>query len=301
MPGFRCYVHEEMPTRSARTQPLQWSDLRVLLAVGRTGLLSAAARRLGVDETTVSRRIARAEAALGVRLFHRVDGRWQPTEAGGVALARAERVELEVEGLEHEVAGIGSAAAGTVRLTSVPIVVNRILAPSVPRLVAAHPQLRLELVPEPRDLSLTRRDADVALRLARPRREARMLARRIGTLPYAAYGPAEGGDRPWIAYDEGMAALPPAAWLTERARAEGAAAVAVHDAETLIALIAAGIGRSLLPCPVGDAEPRLSRLGAPVLHRELWLLLHPDLAPLSRIRAVADWLESMFRPRGMVA
>lgn len=284
-----------MPDRSAGLQALRWSDLRVLLAVGRSGVLSAAARRLAVDETTVARRIARAEAALGVRLFHRADGRWHPTEAGAAALARAERVELEVEGLECEVAGIGAAAAGTVRVTSVPVVVNRVLAPAVPGLLAAHPQLRLELVPEPRDLSLTRRDADIALRLSRPRREARVRARRIGALAYAAYGAAAGGGAGWILYDEGMAGLPQAAWLAERAGADGAAATAVHDAETLVALIAAGVGRSLLPCAVGDAAPGLARIGPPVLERELWLLLHPDLAPLARIRAAVDWIERACR------
>ena len=151
---------------------LNWNDLRFVLALARSQSLAGAARRLGVNETTVARRVAQAEQRLSARLFERNLGRLHPTEAGTAVVAGAERVELEVQALESATSGADRLAAGSVRVTSVPIIVNRILVPALPRLLRDHPQLRVELIAEPRDLSLTKREADIALRLARPRRPA---------------------------------------------------------------------------------------------------------------------------------
>ncbi len=173
-----------MRFESENLRPLDWNDLRYLLAVARGGTLAGAAKGLGVDDSTVSRRVARLEARLEARLFERAgDGRLRPTPAGAEALERAERMELEVEGLRDSVTGADAVCAGTVRLTSVPLLVNRLLVPALPGLLDRHPALNLELVADPSDLSLRRREADIALRLARPRSGGRsVLARRIGTL-----------------------------------------------------------------------------------------------------------------------
>ena len=170
--------------------------------------------------------------------------------------------------------------------------------PALPPLLERHPRLRVELIAEPRDLSLTRREADIALRLARPRKEQRALARRIGRLDYAAYAPAEGEIEglPWITYEDRMADLPQWRWITERSAAEGTlAALAVNDAEALLQAVRAGLGKSLLPLAIAEREPGLRRLGAtqPALSRELWLMVHPELRDLVRIRVVMDWLESV--------
>jgi DNA-binding transcriptional LysR family regulator len=202
--------------------------------------------------------------------------------------------------------------AGTVRLTAVPILVNRLLVPALPRLYAAHPLLRLELIAEPRNLSLTRREADIALRLARPQRGGTAVARRIGRLDYAVFGPspAEGlrpagaprrGDPdrlPWITYEEGMDELPQAKWIAAAARAApGPPPLLVNDAETILAAVRSGLGKSLLPCAVAEREPGLRRLGdaAPALSRELWLLVHADLRRLARVSAVIAWIEETVR------
>jgi DNA-binding transcriptional LysR family regulator len=290
----------------AKSQAMDWNDLRYLLALAQGGTLSAAARRLRVDQTTVARRLAAAEAALGTRLFERVDRAMRPTPAGEVAIAHAERVERELHGLHGRIAGADAAAAGTVRLTSVPIVVNRLLAPALPALVAAHPLLRLELIAEPRNLSLTKREADIALRLARPQGGGTAVARRIGRLDYAVYGPSPGGLRPtsgprdgdaetlpWITYEAGLDELPQAKWIAAAARGAAAPVLTAGDAETILAAVRAGVGKSLLPCAVAEREPGLRRLGdaTPVLSRELWLLVHADLRTLARIEAVIRWIE----------
>ena len=281
---------------------LDWNDLRYLLAVARGGTLAGAAKALGVDDSTVSRRLARLESLLEARLFERAgDGRLRPTTAGAEAVERAERMELEVEGLRDSVTGADTVCAGTVRLTSVPLLVNRLLVPALPGLLERHPALRLELVADPSDLSLRRREADMALRLARPRSGGRnVVARRIGLLRYEVYAAASlpakaAAALPWATYDEAFAHLPQARWIAAAlARGGTAARFVVNDGEALVEAVAAGLGRSLLPSVIAERDSRLSRLaapdGKPVLERELWLLVHGELRRLARIEAVSDWL-----------
>jgi DNA-binding transcriptional LysR family regulator len=284
--------------------PMDWNDLRHLLTVARAGTLAGAARRLGVNQTTVARRLAAAEAALGARLFERRNGLLSPTKAGEAALARAAQIELEVEALERAVGGADTAIAGTVRLTAVPILANRILIPALPEFHAEQPLIHLELIAEPRNLSLTRREADIALRLARPEAGA-ALARRIGYLDYAVYGARGKAARqlPWITYEEGWAHLPQARFLAKAMQDGASAPLSVSDAESLLQAVRAGIGKSLLPCLVADRDPRLCKLtgAAPVLAREIWLLTHRELRRHARIGAVIAWLDKTLtrvHPRG---
>jgi len=286
---------------------LDWNDLRHVLALAREGSFAAASRRLGLDATTVARRLRAIERALGVRLFERGgEGEMRPTQAGEVATSRAEAVEAEIGGLTLAVKGADSEISGTVRVTAVPILTNRVLIPAIADLVARHPGLRLELVADPRDVSLTRREADIALRLARPGPETggRIIARRIGRLGYAAYAashlpapdlPGQITDLPWLTYEDGMAYLPQARWIAGVARKDGYAPLVVNDAEPLLQAILAGLGRSLLPCIVADHIAGLARMpedGHPFPARELWLLTHPDLRHLARIAAVTAWIEA---------
>lgn len=261
---------------------MDWDDLRYLLAIARAGTLNGASRRLNVDQTTVTRHLGSAEAALGARLFERTAGTLRPTVAGAEAIERALRIEREIEGLG------ASSLPEVIRLTAVPILVARLLVPALPALLAANPDLRIDLIAESRALSLTRGEADIALRLTRPESGA-ALTRRLGQLDYAVYRPTSVGsdELPWIAYEDGLAHLPHARWL---ASAPGPkAALAVNDAEPLLEAIAAGLGKSLLPCFVGDADPRLDREGQVVLSREIWSLVRPDL----RGHAVLDWLAGL--------
>lgn len=277
-------------------QDMNWDDLRFVLAVARTGSLAGAGRRLGVNESTVARRIAKAETRLRARLFERTPGGLEPAEAGAAIIRAAERVELEVQAAEKAATGMDDLAAGPVRVTSVPVIVNHVLAPALPELLDRHPLLRVELNADARALSLTRREADIALRLARPHGESRAIARRVGRLDYAVYGSSSEGAEasPWITYDDSMADLPQARWIAARLSAGGGAAapVAVGDAETILHCVKAGLGKSLLPVAIGEGQAGLVRLeeGPAFPSREIWLLIHPDLRDLVRIRVVVDWL-----------
>ena len=280
---------------------LDWNHLRSVLAVARSGTFAAAARRLGVDETTMARHVAAAERALGARIFERVaGGRLRPTDAGEAAAIHAERIEQQVGELAGEIGGHDRHVAGSVRLTSVPLLVNRVFAPAARDLLRRHPQLRLELVADPADLSLGKREADIAVRLARPSgRQARVLARRIGRLDYAVAVPSSRAGSavqrlPWVTYIEEMSGLPQAAWI--EARAGGTTPLAVNEAEAVIGAVGAGLGRSLLPSRLAPLRGiRLS--GETVMSREIWLLVHEDQRRLARVRAVVEWIEEVVQAR----
>ncbi|MGI9335830.1 MAG: LysR family transcriptional regulator [Gammaproteobacteria bacterium] len=280
---------------------MNWHDLRFVLAAARSQTLAGAARELRVNESTVARRIAQAEHKLGARLFERTGGVLSPTEAGRLAVGSAERVEIEVQAIEVAIGDADRLAAGTVRITSVPLLVNRMLVPALPRLLDDHPDLRVELIAEPRDLSLMKGEADIALRLARPHKELRSLARRIGPLDYAVYAAshATAEPLPWITYEGGMTDLPQRAWIAERiARDEaGGSVLEVNDAEAILHGVKSGLGRSLLPVAVADREPGLVRVGddGPALSRELWLMAHPELRRLMRIEMALAWIASTVR------
>jgi DNA-binding transcriptional LysR family regulator len=282
---------------------LDWNDLQYVLAVARDGAYAVAGRRLKTDPTTVARRVRAIESALRAKLFERAtDGQMRPTEAGEVVVARAEMVEAQIGGLSEVVKGIDAAMSGSVRVTSVPVLVNRVLVPALPTLLARYPDLRIELVADARDLNLSRRDADIAVRLARPGDAvgSRVFARRIGMLRYGVYASDACKDAvldlPWVTYEDRMATLPQAQWIDDAAsRGSGFAAVAVNDAESLLQCVQAGLGRSLLPCIVADRTPGLARVdfdGEARLEREIWTLTHPDVRHLARISAVLAWIEA---------
>jgi DNA-binding transcriptional LysR family regulator len=169
-------------------QDLDWNDLRYVLSLSRTGRIAGTARKLGVDETTVARRLKSLEAQLGVRLFERHAGVLRPTDSGQIVIRKAERIELDVDAVKDGVTSADSVAAGKVRLTAVPLVMSHILIPALPTLLRLHPRLQIELVADPRNLNVTKREADIAVRMARPDKEYRAIAHRVGRIDYAVYG-----------------------------------------------------------------------------------------------------------------
>ncbi|WP_193185421.1 LysR family transcriptional regulator [Nisaea sediminum] len=286
-------------------QNMNWYDLQVLAAVQRGGSVAAAARLLGIDQTTVSRRIAQLQEAAGIDLVIRgSQRRLALTPLGEEIAERALAMEREADAAASLLGDRRKAVAGTVRLTAVPMLVNHLLAPASGALFSAHPELTLELVPENRDLSLTRREADLALRLARPETGGSdVKARRIGTLFYRAYETQSGtGGVAWILYEAAMAHLPHARWLARRARrvGESVSGLRVGDAESALEAVAAGIGRSILPTMIADGDSRLQVFdpvdAEPFAEREVWLLSHAQQPNAAAIGAVSSWLEGLFAP-----
>lgn len=275
---------------------MNWDDVKFVLAVARGQTLSAAARQLKVDQTTVGRRLAALERAAGTKLFQRVDGRLVPTEAGEIVSTRAERVETEMLALEEQLAGADNTPAGVVRLTATPILANRLLIPRLGPLLSRHSELVVEIVAEPRNLSLTRRDADIAVRFARPE-AGPMLCRRLGRIGFSIYAPAghAAAALPWLTYEEHFSHLPQARWIAQNTDTSDQVQLKVNDAESLYQATVAGLGRTVLPDFVAHNDARLARLSPkPVLDRDAWLLVHPDIRHLPRISVVVDWLIAVF-------
>lgn len=286
---------------------MNWNDLRYVLAIGRKSRIAEAARLLRVDDTTVTRRLAALEADLGRHLYHRLaGGTLELTETGQALAALAERMVKDLGTLTGGTNPASAGISGTIRLTAVPFVVNRILVPASGKLLQRFPELRLELIADSRDLSLTRREADMALRLARPQAGGlRVKTRRVGVLRFAPYVAKTQSTRrtappPWIGYDEAMGHLPQARWMQDAMKKDGGlpARLRVNDLEAALEAVAAGHGQTMLPCMIADADNRLRKLPVEGLPqdpaRELWLLVHADLAGLERARVVARWIEDLF-------
>jgi DNA-binding transcriptional LysR family regulator len=281
---------------------LDWNDLRYILYLSRTGRVASTARMLGVNETTVVRRIAHVERLLGVRLFERNARVLTPTENGQLVISRAERIELDVDAVKDSVTNADSIAVGKVRVTAVPQVLNHILIPALPALLQSHAKLQVEFVADPRNLSVTNREADIALRMTRPGNELRAIARRVGIFGYAVYAASPPRRTlPWITYEATLSHLPHVCWMAKAMESDPKSGISltVNDSELALNAVRAGLGRSLLPCRIAERMPELSRLSGakPVLSREMWLIVHPDLKRLARVRAVIAWIERLMSGR----
>ena len=165
---------------------LDWDDLRFFLAVARHGSLSAAAKDLRVAQSTVGRRLASLEASLGVRLLYRTPQGYVPTLAGHDVRDQAERLEAEALSVERNVGGRDTRLAGLVRVTCAETVASHILAPCFAALHAQHPDIMIELIPDPRELSLSMREAEISVRLRRPAQHD-LVVRRAGTMAFGLY------------------------------------------------------------------------------------------------------------------
>ena len=276
-----------------------WEDLRLVRAIGETGALTGAARRLGVDHSTAFRRLGALEARLGVRLFERARDGYTPTPAGEATIAAAERILGDLGELERRIAGEDLRPSGTVRVTTTDTLLD-FLAPCLAGFRVTHPEITVEVVATNAFFTLTKRDADVAIRPAASAPEG-LVGRRIATLATALYAApdylARHPDRldlrahDWIGPDESLSHLGSAKWM----RAEVSPERVMHRANSLLALRAAaraGMGVAPLPCYLADPDLTLRRVHPPLLEMEsaLWLLTHPDLRRVARIRAFLDFL-----------
>jgi len=288
-------------------QDYDWNDLKVLLALHRHGTLAEAARQLRVNETTVARRLKRLEGALQLTLFRKTEvGRYVFTDAAEGILAHAERVERETLHLATRLSQSTAQVAGTVRISSVPFLINSVLIPATPTLISQHPEVAVELVPEPRNIDLTKREADLAVRFSRPAQGGLAVkARKIATLHFdlyvaRAHALDDPSALPWIGYAEDVASLPQARWTSAlRARAKGLESnTKVSDLTSALAAAAAGSGIAILPCRVAEADNRLCKctlpFQRPTMERDLWVLTHVDQIDRPAIRAAHDWVQSVF-------
>jgi DNA-binding transcriptional LysR family regulator len=278
-----------------------WNDIPLILALARTGSMSATGRELKVDGSTISRRIAAAEKALNLRLFIRDTTRWQLTEAGRVFVDYGEGVYGSVQSMLLASTREAQALAGPVRLSAIDFLFDHWLVRHLAPFTASHPALEMQLLSDSQNVSFTRREADFAIRLAQPVDDAAVLMRRLGDIGWAVYGAPsfahvsrdEWGRQPWIAHDEAKANLPEMRWLA-RLHPQPRLALRANSLSTMVQACRAGVGLALLPCILGEGEG-LVRLSAQAeVHRELWLLSHRDAGAIGRFQAVAAWLAQVY-------
>jgi len=278
---------------------VDWDDLRFFLAVARAGSVSAAARALRVHHATVSRRVHAFEQRVGARLFDRLPGGWATTTAGEEMRAAALRVEGEMQALDRRVLAQDTDLSGRLRVALADSAAYALL-PELRAFSLAYPQIELELTAANHLTNLTRREADVAIRVTRSPAE-HLVGRKVGTVVFALYGStdylsARGkaaalDQHLWLGWDESLAELDVARWMRENV--PNAHIIARFDS-VLIAYHAAreGFGICFLPCALADRDATLRRVDSELLVPcgSMWLLTHPDLRRTARVRRFIEFM-----------
>ncbi|EPX77746.1 LysR family transcriptional regulator [Litoreibacter arenae] len=278
-------------------QLANWDDLRVFLAVARAGSLSGAARSLGVNHSTVFRRIAGLEETMGVRLFERLPTGYVLTAAGEETLGIVERIEEDVTTLDRTVTGQDLRLSGTVRITAIDMLAFWLLPDHLARFRESYPGIEVEIVVGNEALDLSRRETDLALRIGNTPPET-LVGRRVGRLHFAVYGAPEYcashpntdlSTHDWIGFDSAHA---PLTREVEKLVPGIRPAIRSNSVACAVRLAKAGLGLAVLPCAIADLKPDLIRAAElpGVFGLDLWLLTHEDLRHTARIRAVLEFL-----------
>jgi DNA-binding transcriptional LysR family regulator len=300
----------------------RWDDVRIFLALHRERTLAGAAARVGLDASTLSRRLVSLEESLGAALFVRTRDGLVPTEGANLLLPSAEemasahaRFSLDASAFERE-------AEGCVRLAVPPGVADAFVAPALVRLRARHPRIQIELDASVRLLDLTRREADLAVRTLRPQR-GDLVTVKLGERPWTPMISADQAKKrgsikdwkqlEWIAWGDDLASIPPARWLAKHVERAPIVLRTNHFA-THVAAVEAGLGAALLPpayvrvaavAPVKYARALASSV-RDLPANETWLVGHRALRGVPRVAAVwaflveefADFVQKAPRPRG---
>ncbi|WP_347883835.1 LysR family transcriptional regulator [Pseudomonas aestiva] len=287
-----------------RRLAMEWSDVRIFLAVARGGSYGAAARALGISHPTVGRRIKTLEDEAGQALLRRTREGLILTNSGDAVFALAESMEASALAMERRLAGNHQRLEGILRISSADWFAGYVLAPVLADVTRRHPAVVPEVIASYRLLDLSRRDADVAFRLV-PFSEPDIVQRRFLRMPYGLYGSAATA----LAVQEDTAAVglilmnsaqahfPDVAWLLDRL--PGAQRAFTSTSRTVQAqMCRRGLGVAVLPRPLGDATPGLQLIesfGIPP-SRDIWVGYHQDLRHMDRLRALLDIAEEVLGP-----
>ena len=277
---------------------LPWDDMRYFLEVCRTGTLAAAARRLRVDETTVGRRIAKLEMALGAKLTGRTPDGMNLTAAGEAVRAAAEEMERAALAMERRAMGADRRLSGRVRVTAPEILGSQFVLPALQTIHERHADLDFELLTTNVRLDMLRTEADVAIRVVRPDEPA-LVCRRLGQYAMAPYvrrrsqGAALARPTSVVLFTD--AAQPPIRPITERLPSARVVLRASSSAAVLHA-VRLGMGAGDLPCFHADADPALVRVfpEEPPQAMDLWLVVQADVHRTARVRVVMRELTQLF-------
>lgn len=281
-----------------KTKALDWDDLRIFLALTRAGSIRAAASVLGVNNSTVSRRVRAFEQRLGVRLFERLPSGYSLTPAGEDMLGASLQVEEEIQALERRVLGQDTRLTGELRVTMPDVLATQLLMPDLATFTRTYPDISLEVIVSDEQLNLTKREADVAIRMTNNPPE-HLVGRYLLQHATAAYASADYlaqhnlNGAPallnWIGWDD---MVPRPQWVKDSPLPQVPVRHRLNNAILQLAAIKADMGIGILPCFIGDTEPALRRLppGQAQLGRSIWILTHADLRHTARVRTFMDFM-----------
>lgn len=283
---------------------LQLADLEMVLALTRGNSLAGAAKRLHVDSSTVFRAIKRIEQQLGAAAFTRTRAGYEPTELGAVLARHAETIETELEAARAAAACERRGLDGTVRITSTDLVMNHLVMPALTALSGQHPRLELDLVASNELANLSKRDADIAVRATRKPPE-HLVGKKLGQLHYGLYigrtlhnklaATPNLESLPWVAPDAFLPEHPSINWRHKHFPS-AQAMYRVDSVLSMLHAVACGLGVGVLPnflAKQHDLIPLSEPLSDCV--SELWLLTHPDIRHIHRIKAVFNTLAEQIR------
>ncbi len=284
---------------------MNWDDVRVFLAVARTGQILAASRRLGVNHATLSRRVTALEEQLQTRLLIRRTNGCELTAEGEIFLAAAERMETEMLAAQSRIGRLDSALAGTVRIGAPDGFGVSFLAPRLGRLTARYPELKIQLVPVPRSFSLSQREADIAITIERPD-QGRLVSSRLtdytlglyASRSYLAGHPAPATvealkDHHRIGYVEDLIYSPSLNYTGEIMR-NWDAGFEISSATGQNEAVRSGAGIGILHNYIARNHPELVRLLPEIsISRAYWTIYHESARDLVRVRTVADFLHEL--------
>lgn len=280
---------------------MDWDDCQYFLAVAAEGSVSAAARRMDQSHSTVIRRLDKLERALDVRLFERFQSGYMLTATGEELLALLGPINEGMQDVARKIGGRNAALQGSIRVTTTDTLLDTLVLPAVGKFRLAYPGIRIQLTIDNRFVNLSRRDADVAVRPSNAPPD-NLIGRRAGRLQTAPYAARQYLDRrtgkdddwashDWVAPDESLGHLRQAAWLRHHVPAERQV-VSVDSLLGMVGVVQAGIGAGMLLSLLAEQRTGLIRLAPPdpALDTDVWILSHPDLRRVKRIRAFTDFM-----------
>ncbi|MGV4792931.1 LysR family transcriptional regulator [Rhizobium sp. F40D2] len=275
---------------------MEWSDLKIFLAIARFGTLGAAARSLGLTQPTMGRRLRALEASVGQTLFQRTAEGFVLTGEGAAVLAGAERIEEETFAMERVLAGGSRQLGGFLRLSSSDWFGAHVLSPVLAEFSQLHPKVVVELLTDSRLLSLPRREADLVFRI-QPFTEAEIISRKLIHIKYGLYihrgaphpRAFDGAGARLVSMDAAFGDMPDVGWL-QRLLPRAEIVMRSNSRDVQAALCANGAGLAVLPRPLGDslAAIELVDLGEAPPGRDTWVGYHRDMKRLARLRALLD-------------
>lgn len=278
---------------------LNWNDVPLLLAIAEAGSLAGAARTLGVNHSTVFRRLQTLEETLGLALFERLPDGYRLTEAGSEVLPDAELARDAIDRLSRRAAGRDLSPTGRVRLTTAPELARRVVPDALVRLASRHPGIRVDVVVSDSDQDLARREADIALRATRSP-PGELVGRHLVDVDWWFHGPIGetapadplDGSRRLVGASDALLRVQAFRALQEAAP-ESAFAAWAGSLDAMASLARAGLGLALLPSNYRDEGlRRIARFEA-AEPSALWLLFHPDLRAVARVRALEEVLREV--------